>query len=289
MTQQIAPDRIEETSVRDAPFKEIVVFIGPSDACERTIRFAAETAKTQNARLVGVYVAGERSQHLGFVRGTDAMANALIKADARELREANEQGARLVDLASQHGVEATFRIVWHDFDMNRRIVGSALLADLVIAGLDDPSSLPDAWHPDKFMSLIGAPLLGLPTRWDGVYPPKRIMIAWNETKQARRAALASIPFLKRAEDVVILSISEDEREGIDLSLYLDRQGIPCKLFTLPPGQKHVAETIAQSAEDIAADMIVMGAYGHSKAVRLVFGGTTQKVLGRTRVPVFMSR
>jgi nucleotide-binding universal stress UspA family protein len=289
MTKHFDPAAEATAIAHDASFRDILVFVGPSETCEKTVRYAAEVAKAHDARLVGVYVTDEKSHHLGFVRGTDAMANAVRAAETREQREANEQGAQFLDLASQHDVRASFRIVWHDLDMNRRIVGSSLLADLVIAGLDDPEGLPEAWHPEKFTSLIGAPLLMVPKDWKGESPPKKISIAWNATKQARRAMISSIPFLRQAEEVVIITIDEDPREGIDLSLYLERHDVKAKVEHVEPDDRPIAEQILATAEAVGAEMLVMGAYSHAKAVRLVFGGTTQKVLGRTTVPVFLSR
>jgi nucleotide-binding universal stress UspA family protein len=277
------------TIAQDVSLKDIVVFVGPSQDCEESLRFAAGMAKKQGARLLGIYVAGDPPSCCGYVRGSAAIADMIKTVAVREQRKATTYGNRFLDIASRYNVNASFRVVWNDVDMSRRIVVTSLLADMVVVGKEAPHGLPECWRPEKFMSLSGVPLLMVPAGWRGEVVPLRIAIAWNASKEARRAVAAGISFLRQAQAVDIIVVDDDDRDGIVLALYLARHGVRAKVRNSQPNGLPVSEQILSEAARSEADLVIMGAYSHAKAIRLMFGGTTQKVLDEAKVPVFMSR
>ncbi len=139
------------------------------------------------------------------------------------------------------------------------------------------------------MSLSGVPLLIVPPGWKRGSAARRIAIAWNASMQARRAVTAGLPLLRDADAVEIVVVDEDDLPGIELRTYLARHGVRAALQILKPDDRQVASQILAEAERFSADMLIMGAYGHARATRLLFGGTTIRVLRDASVPILMSR
>lgn len=137
-----------------------------------------------------------------------------------------------------------------------------------------------------------APVLLLPPgKVDAGYG-KRIMIAWNQSDQAMNAVRAALPFLKSASrvDVAIVDPSDHGPERSDpgglLSQYLARHGVRTEVSVLARTLPHVGQVLCRHVEDVGADMIVMGAYGHSRFREAILGGTTRDLFEAAPVPVF---
>lgn len=130
------------------------------------------------------------------------------------------------------------------------------------------------WNPDQF--------------------GKTVVIAWNESDEALRAVRSALPILKQAENVQILMIDPpvhgpDEAEpGEDLSLYLSRHGIKSEVVLQPRTMPDVADQIFRHSEEVLADMVVMGAFSHSRLREFLLGGVTTGVMERAPLPVFMA-
>jgi nucleotide-binding universal stress UspA family protein len=121
-----------------------------------------------------------------------------------------------------------------------------------------------------------------------------IAIAWKETAEAARAVTASMPFLQRATRVVVLAATEKSEEAGQskdsadrLASQLRRSGIHADARSVSKTESPVTETLLKAAHDSGADLLVMGAYSHSRVRELVFGGFTRDVLKACDLPVLM--
>ncbi|MDO5643273.1 MAG: universal stress protein, partial [Paracoccus sp. (in: a-proteobacteria)] len=134
------------------------------------------------------------------------------------------------------------------------------------------------------------PERGLPERFG-----HKIMIAWNQSEEALTAARRAMPLLKRAESVEITVIdpSPNGPEGADpgaaLAQMLTRQGIRVDIAVLARTQSLISDIIDRRAEETGADLVVMGAYGHSRFRQAILGGATRNLLGKSRTPILMAR
>ena len=138
------------------------------------------------------------------------------------------------------------------------------------------------------------PVLLAPAGAAPVPAPKRILLAWNESAEALAAARAALPLLKAAESVHVVVIdppthgpSRSDPGGL-LSQYLARHGVRTEIDVLAKTMPRVSDVLLRHAGDMDADMIVMGAYGHSRFREAIFGGATRYMLEETTLPVFMS-
>lgn len=168
----------------------------------------------------------------------------------------------------------------------------ALYADLVIVGQRDDDDPGAAELPSDFVqSLVidsGKPVLVVP-KVGAVEPsPRRVMIAWKETREAARAVTAALPWLRRAEQVSIACFEEEAEVPVGrLSGWLAAQGIsPVSSLSGPPIDQ-VGELLLSRAADAGADMLVMGCYGHSRAREWVLGGVSLTLLQSMTMPVLM--
>lgn len=123
--------------------------------------------------------------------------------------------------------------------------------------------------------------------------PTRVMIAWDGGRQAMRAVRRALPILKRADFVDIAMFDPDVSEsdgmvGERLAEMLSRHDIKAELSLMPVLNQTVREAIERRLMETGADLLVMGAYGHSRFREYLFGGVTRELLERVPVPLFMA-
>lgn len=124
---------------------------------------------------------------------------------------------------------------------------------------------------------------------------KRILVAWNQSSEAMVAVRRAMPLLQAAESVEITVIDpsphgpERSDPGVALCQMLTRQGVKADIAVLARTMPQVSDMINRRAVEIGADMIVMGAYGHSRFRQAILGGATRNMLEKASVPVFMAR
>jgi nucleotide-binding universal stress UspA family protein len=166
--------------------------------------------------------------------------------------------------------------------------------DLVIVGQPGrKDSLPDEVIDEGVLFESGRPVIFVPFIQKGGVTLDRIMVCWDGSRTAARAIADAMPFLKKAEQVEIVIISDkpgkkDEVPGADLGQHLARHGLKVDVKRITSPDIDVPSTILSHAADSSADMIVMGGYGHSRLREFVLGGATRGLLEAMTVPVLMS-
>lgn len=125
--------------------------------------------------------------------------------------------------------------------------------------------------------------------------PKRVLLAWNSTIEATRAARESLEMMKHAEVNIVTvdpkpeTAKDGEEPGAEIATYLARHGVKATVDRLPSAGLRVDEVLPQHALDTAAELIVMGAYGHSRIRERILGGVTKAMIDNPIVPVLMVR
>lgn len=172
----------------------------------------------------------------------------------------------------------------------------ALYADLVLAG-------PSVFGSDELRSQIvsgalfqaGRPVLFVPPNAIATLRPREILLAWDSRPSAAHAARDALEIMKMAQSVHVTMVDpvaasrvSGDEPGADIATYLARQGVNVSVETLPSSGRFVTDTLLRHALDINADMIVMGAYGHSKLLELILGGVTKSMLKQANLPILMS-
>ncbi len=166
------------------------------------------------------------------------------------------------------------------------------LYDLVVvphpeSGEDVSSS--DALHAVLFDS--GRPVLMAPRETPATIG-SRVCVAWNGTAQSATAVAEALPWLHRADHIRILHAPEYQRRGPDaagLQAYLRWHGIEAEAVPFKPATREVGAGLLGAARDFDCDLLVMGAYSHSRLRQLILGGVTRHVLENADIPVQMCR
>jgi nucleotide-binding universal stress UspA family protein len=147
--------------------------------------------------------------------------------------------------------------------------------------------------PTEILLRGGCPVLFIPHIFRGPFKAKRIGICWDGSRLAARALKDARPFLAQADALFAISINGAESVPTDaspqnLSKHLARAGLPIKLIDLPASRSEIQPCILSIAADEGLDMLVMGAYGHSRLQEGVLGGVTREMLRTMTVPTLMS-
>ena len=196
------------------------------------------------------------------------------------------------DLSADVDSEYT-EIAWADETIGQR----ARYADLTILGpelLDDGALKLRAVNGGLFES--GRPLLVVPSGSKPTLKPKVVLLAWDSRIEAARAAREAIDLMSAADSVHVTLIDPQATHtgngpepGADIAAYLARHGCKVTVDRLPSSGYTVAEALRQHAVDISADLVVMGAYGHSRLRERIFGGVTKSMIDEAALPILMAR
>jgi nucleotide-binding universal stress UspA family protein len=182
---------------------------------------------------------------------------------------------------------------------NDDITRVARCADLVIAGQEDPDD-PESFIADHFPETLvmsaGRPVLFYPYAGEFATLGENIMVAWNGSRESVRAVHDALPLMRRAKRTTIVTIEElrdpargDRIPGADIALVLARHDVKADAVQLGGIENTGAGGLLLSqASKLSADLIVTGAYGHSRWQELVMGGATRSMFQSMSVPVLMS-
>jgi nucleotide-binding universal stress UspA family protein len=226
----------------------------------------------------------------GAERVVDQMRDEAV-AQAEPLEAAFRDQLRRED------IEGGWRLV--EGNLPATVALHARYADLTVLGQANPYD-PQAGRSDDATVVTtvmssGRPVLVVP--FAGEFPTlaEHVLVAWNASREAARAVNDALPLLERAKMVTVLAINP--RHGIgghgdvpaaDIALHLARHGVRAEASHTVARDIPDGEALLSYAADIGADLIVAGAYGHSRAREMVFGGVTRTLLAEMTVPVFLS-
>ena len=179
------------------------------------------------------------------------------------------------------------------------LVISARYADLVVVGQRPPASAGLTSTPSDLAETTalasGRPVIVVPHGGISTPPGKKIMLCWNASRESACAATNSLPFLKSAEEVIVLTVDATKSSsghgsepGADVALWLSRHGVKVKVQREISTDDDVGDVILSRARDYGVDLIVMGVYGHSRVREFIMGGASRSILAGMTVPVLMA-
>ena len=177
------------------------------------------------------------------------------------------------------------------------VVEHAFQCDLVVVSQVDREgdSGIEADFAERVVMESGRPVLVVPLYGAFSECGRRAMVAWNGRREAARAAFDAVPLLQACEAVRVTWLDPQDAldvpgslPGAELATALSRHGIDVTAEALPTAGIGVGEALLSHASDLGADLLVMGAYGHSRTREYVFGGATRTIFDSMTVPVLMS-
>jgi nucleotide-binding universal stress UspA family protein len=278
------------------PFKDVLLVLitypQATDASE--IQEAVSFAVALDARISGlacVVQVRAPSQHLM----SDAFVGALVASErekssnaAAELSAAFEASAKKAGVFQETLTKACFTS-----DAPDVLIREARLRDLTIV----PAILEGSnyqWYAESIIFGSGRPVLLLPQRSrTRELALDTIVIAWDGSRSAARAVADSLHLLERAKKVrVVTALNEKELDSespaAELSKYLTRRGIDATPDCIDAAGRRIGEILSSYLTANQADLLVMGAYGHSRLREFILGGATRSVLLKPPLPVLLS-
>ncbi|AVQ85626.1 MULTISPECIES: universal stress protein [unclassified Variovorax] len=175
-------------------------------------------------------------------------------------------------------------------------VRSALTCDLMVLGQRNPRDTAGFDVPGDFVESVllgsGKPALVVPLAGRVSPAPERVLVAWRPTRESAHALTTALPLLRTAKEVHLVASVDDDDPVSPISRlrdYLRLHGIGQTQGHRPlEDNRHTGEALLSLAAQIGAGLVVMGAYGHSRARELVLGGATRTVLESASIPVWMA-
>ena len=272
-------------------FKSIMVYVDSDGQSETRIGVAADLAKRFDAVLIGI--AGWPLRKSGSLAHSDteypSTEQNLQAKIAEELERLGETFRRCAGSAPRS-------IEWRSSPHfpNEVVAAQARAADLVLIGRDPLRD--DNFHtfdPGAIILACGRPVLVLPSGISRLNA-SRVLIAWKDTREARRAVCDALPLLGQADDVTIAAVGPQEtklgmREQLDdVANYLQRHGVKIGAKVVTSTRDADAHVLLRLSDEHKADLIVAGAYGRSRLSEWIFGGVTRTLLTASKVPMLFA-
>lgn len=276
-------------------YRRITVHLDHGFDCTRRTALALGLAKRHKAELVGVYASSAPPQ---YYYGESVMMSRTL--NIMKNLQAQNRGAvqnAFLEAAAAADVPAVVRAGESSPSATVALHGRA--SDLLIVSQQNRDDV-EAAHENEFVEqtllTAGRPVMVLPSSGDFPVVGERVLLCWDGSREAARALADAAPLLQGASHVVVLTMDEGAAtrnvESIpfeDLASYCVAHGIPA-----PDHVRRdikgvgVGSTILNAAADYSADLIVMGAYGHSKFREWAMGGATASILKSMTVPIMFS-
>lgn len=276
-------------------YKSLLTVLTDPKQSKTTLDQLVALADAQDAHAEALCLGVDRSQTGYYYAG----ANALILQET--LSRANAEAEEVLTLAKDHLSKAGVRWsaesgVAQIADLGRHVAHRARFSDLVVLPRPYGENRGAEAEPiiEAAMFEGHAPVLVVPDDRAPIKQPRTVLIGWNESVEAMRAIRLAMPFLRAAELVRIVVI-DPPQHGPDrsdpgglLSQMLSRHGAKVEIDVLSKTMTRVSDILNRHASDTDADMIVMGAYGHSRFREAILGGATRNMLEKATVPIFMA-
>jgi nucleotide-binding universal stress UspA family protein len=271
-------------------FNTIMVQLDVDVAAEPRLEFASELARQFEADLIGFAAAEARI----VVPMTDS-GIVPVEVMCQQVEEI-EQRLEALKQEFRTLTASDLRASWRGYvgDPTRLLAMHARAADLLIVGSPAPAMMSDHNRTVDQGALIlsaGRPIL---LASDNLAPVRNesAVVAWKDTREARRAVVDAMPFLTKAKQVVVVAVEDDgqaARESVaDVVLFLTRHGVKARSEVVDVGRSQACEALTEVACEVGANLIVSGGYGHSRVREWALGGVTRSLLRETGVHRLMS-
>lgn len=275
--------------------KDILVHLDGTPASAQRLDIAADLARQHGAHLVGLFVA-EIMLPPGIIGDAGGGAAMVLLDQMRETQLADAATARLAfeDRVRRDALSGEWRVIE---GMGTEVVPlHARYADLVVLGQQDPDG-PSSTGAILEATLFGSGRAALVVPYVGGFARvgRRPLVAWNASKEAARAVADALPILQAADRVTVLAVNPErgitahgEEPAADIAHHLARHGVTAVAEQMVAPEIGDDEALLNAAAEKDADLLVMGAYGHSRLREMVMGGVTRTILRSMTLPVLLS-
>ncbi|WP_299632514.1 universal stress protein [uncultured Roseobacter sp.] len=276
--------------------KTLLVCLTTTAHAETLMKLAVPLARKHDAHLIGLHTVEALVVYPGIAIHIPEPAFAAFNESQK--KEAEAIKAIFAQHTENEDFQSEFRLVRAEaVSANERMVESARAADLVIMAHEDDEA--DRYDQRKAQTQViresGRPVIVVPLGYDGPAIGANLLLGWSDTREAARAAHDLLAVADEGAPLTVLrvgDVSQDpmaDADGIDVAEMFSRHGLKPTLEHRETGGEGIAAVLNQVAFEKGADLIVTGAFGHSKAYDFVIGATTYALLRYSRLPVMFSK
>ena len=271
--------------------KDILVHVDSTPSADKRLELAVVLADRHDAHLTGIHVSPSiyvPAMEFGGLPAT------FFEHRQREIEsDATAARTKFDSLAGK----ANIAIEWRNADgyPGETLIEHARCADLVVVGQRNPDADAQAGDlPDSILLATGRPTLIVPNAAAMKTFARNIMVAWDGGAQATRALHDALPLMSAGAKISVIAVNPEnmgDRKQVacaDICRHLARHGLDAEARTVVASNETTADTLLSCAFEQGCDLLIMGAYGHSRFREFVFGGVTAHVLKNMTLPVLMS-
>ena len=277
-------------------FRRIAVHLDHGADCQRRLDFCLRIAKAHDAHLTGIFASYVSPGYFHDEAGL--WVQAMDKAVLVHEKARSAVQTAFSQAAQDAGVAASWR-QGEEGTPAECASGYARHSDVLVVSQQnrhDPQAAIGNDFVEQVLLSTGRPVIVLPTSGTFHSLGDRVLYCWDRGRESARAIADAAPLLRNAAALRVLSLDEGRDAkgdcGIpfeDLAAYCSCHGFPLPVHEARDTRDiDIGDAILTSAADFAADLIVMGAYGHSRMRQLVMGGATRSLLAAMTVPVLFS-
>lgn len=273
----------------------IVVCLNEIERTDQMLGAIRTLSGKMNCHFLGLYVIPAIQVYPGASMQTTTQVYDGVQKYYQE--HAGETKIKFEKLVAAEGLSAEWRKVKSKgTSIAEEVIRHGIISDLIVvpqSKREDSDSLGDGFAEQVVME-CGRPVLIIPSYGDFPEFGKSVLVAWNSTREAARAVFDALPIMASADKVDVSWLNPDKTgddmdlPGAELATVLSRHNIAVTVEAIPTGGLPAGEALLSHSVDIGADMLVMGAYGHSRLREFVFGGATRTILASMTLPVLMS-
>jgi nucleotide-binding universal stress UspA family protein len=277
---------------RPMPYKTILVYLNDLRRAEKMLQPALYFAQRDNAHLIGLHVYPRVLAPPVPLPGRKYVAGTVLTFERKE-------SEAIAAIFSKMTANQPFVSEWRGlsaplFELPSVVLEQARSTDLIIAGQADPS-----WDfslmldfPERLALESGRPVLVVPYAGQCRELGRNVVIAWKPTREVARAIFDALPILMTAERVHMIEVKQSAGTPLmpdsSIAAALGRHGIKPTVHSAVERDSRVGEEILSRVADAGADLLVMGAYGHSRFREYVLGGATRHIAQHMTVATLWS-
>jgi nucleotide-binding universal stress UspA family protein len=266
--------------------KDILVYVDEDEACVKRVRSAASLCKVFDAHLYGIYV-WQKVTLPGYAAAY--IPDNIVEETNKECERIRDQIKMVfLDKSTTSGITREFHAV--EGDVSGVLNTRSRYADLLVVPqpLTAANDLNRHFHISDLLIGAACPVLLLPNGNPLSLPLERVLVAWDGGRECAIALNAALPMLSGVNKLDLVSVTSDIVEAADIALHISRHGIETEVHVINESRSHTGILLLEQASKLGSQMMVMGAYGHSRLRELMLGGTTRHMLNHSHLPVFFS-
>lgn len=263
--------------------KTIMVLLTPGAPNAGLLAVATHVAARLDARVIGIAAA----QPTPWVQSDGYLPGTFVEEDLKEIDSELAAARTEFEAALPHPTQTEWRSATIYQSVEDYVAHEACAADLLItrALSTDNIELGRGASPGSLVMQSGRPVLVVP-QTSASCDLGHVVLAWKNTRESRRAATDALPLMTVAHKVSVLQVAHEDEQPTTMTqmgqvvAWLDTHGVAAEAVFQPRGSGDDASQLNAEIMRLGADLVVAGAYGHSRMRELVLGGVTRDVMLR---------